>query len=187
MELLPVPAHARFYLVVAPRAARPLVFDMIARLALRGDLQVLDGGNCFNAYLCSRNLARLVRFLPAESSLTLESALKRIRVARAFTCYQMQAMLHDTPPASLPTLALDLLSTFYDENVRDEESTRLLRSCVDRLLELSRRAPVVITASPGPPKGSQRAGLLEILQAAAAEIWTVEDSSPVPPQMTLPL
>jgi hypothetical protein len=184
MELLPVPAHARLYLIIAPRAARPLVFDMIARLALRGDVQVLDGGNCFNAYLCSRNLARLIRFRP---DLTLDAALKRIRIARAFTCYQMLAMLHDTPPAPLPTLTLDLLSTFYDENVRDEESQRLLKNCLDRLLELSRRASVVITAAPGPPKGSQRAGLLEILQSAAAEVWTVEDNPPVSPQMTLPL
>lgn len=187
MEILPVPAHARFYLIVAPRAARPLVFDMIARLALRGNLQVLDGGNCFNAYLCSRNLARLIRPNCRESGLTLESALKRIRVARAFTCYQMLALLYDTPPVSLPTLALDLLSTFYDENVHAEESARLLRSCVDRLLDLSRHAPVVVTTSPGPPRGSQRTACLEILQAAAAEVWTIADSPPVSPQMTLPL
>jgi hypothetical protein len=184
MELLPVPAHARLYLITAPRAARPLIFDMISRLALREDVQVLDGGNCFNAYLCSRNLARLIRFQP---ELTLNAALRRIRISRAFTCYQMLAMLQDTSPAPRPILVLDLLSTFYDENVRDEESIRLLRICVDLLLELSRRAPMVVTTAPVPPKGSQRAGLLEILQAAAAEIWTVEDSPPASPQMTLPL
>jgi hypothetical protein len=48
-----------------------------------------------------------------------------VRLSRAFTCYQMLALLAETPAGGPPTLVLDLLDTFYDESVPLHESRRL--------------------------------------------------------------
>jgi hypothetical protein len=66
------------------------MLDLAARLALRGELRVLDGGNSFNAYTVARNLGRLV----GGGGSALEEALQRIQVARAFTCYQVLTLLN---------------------------------------------------------------------------------------------
>jgi hypothetical protein len=111
---------------------------------------------------------------------TLKQALARITLARAFTCYQMLTLLSETPAIpNQPTLALDLLATFYDENVPAAEALRLLERCLADLRRLSAQAPVVVCARPPRPgRGftygftpeSARPELMEALKAAADEI-----------------
>ena len=205
------------WLVLAPSAiGSHLLMDLAARLALNGPLRVLDGGNRFNAYQCSQDLARylttrrrggspldgngpLTVDRPTPTSAdgngplspdrpaplpdhprTLKQALARISLARAFTCYQMLTLLSETPAIpQQPTLALDLLATFYDESVRADEALRLLESCLADLRRLSTQAPVVVSARPPRPgRGftygftpeSARPELMEALKAAADEV-----------------
>jgi hypothetical protein len=85
-----ISAHSRppgnqVMLVVAPHAANPLMLELAARLAVEQPLRVLDGGNRFNVY----PVAKAVRRCTAR----LEEALGRIILSRAFTCYQLQALL----------------------------------------------------------------------------------------------
>jgi len=66
---------------------------LAAELALLGSVTVLDGGNRFVPY----RVAQLLR--------------------RAFTCYEMNSLLADTPALQQPCLILDLMNTFYDDHV----------------------------------------------------------------------
>lgn len=133
------PGH--FYLVLASRQQGHLLMNTFAaRLALAGPLQVLDGGNSFDAL----RIARLVRRRTPD----LEKVLTRLMVARAFTCFQMVAMLERQPDIACPVLVFDLLSTFCDENVTLGERKRLLEQALGRLKHLSRLAPVAVSAAP---------------------------------------
>jgi hypothetical protein len=185
MNTLPEPSSGHLWLVLAHHAARQPMLDLAARLALRGVLRVLDGGNSFNAYTVARNLGRLV----GGGGDALESALKRIHVARAFTCYQMLTLLSETTAAPYPTLVLDLLATFYDENVQLYESQRLLEECTQHLLRLSRLAPVVVSAQVLRLRSpvQDRSILVELLEAAAHQVLYEESSPPAVLQLGLPL
>jgi hypothetical protein len=166
------------WLVSAPSTlGTRLVMDLAARLALKGPLRVLDGGNRFNAYQCSQDLARYLTAPGAsvgrrggsswlvndgltvdgpaplpDRPRTLKEALGRISLARAFTCYQMLTLLSETPAIpQQPTLVLDLLATFYDESVRAADALHLLENCLADLRRLSAQAPVVVSARPPRP------------------------------------
>lgn len=155
------------------------MIDLIARLACRGSLRLLDGGNRFALHKCSLAIARNL----GQRSVDLPKILERIQLARAFTCYQMVTLLKETPSQATPTLVLDMLSTFYDENVSAAESQRLLQACITNLQRLNRLAPVAISAQPGPD--GARPELLQALQAAAEQYWTLEPHTPPPPPRLL--
>jgi hypothetical protein len=171
-QLEPLPGQ--LLLVVAPRAGGPIMMNLVAHLASRGPLRVLDGGNFFDL----RAIARALRRQPAE----LSEALERIQLARAFTCHQVATLLQESPAQAIPTLVLDLLSTFYDESIPAAESLRLLETCLGHLRRLNRLAPVAVSARPAPTEG--RPELLQRLQAAAGQVWLLEPHLP-PPQPTL--
>jgi hypothetical protein len=175
MNALLNPTAGRLLLVIAPHAGGAIMLDLIARMACRGPLRLLDGGNCFDVYRCNQAIARALRGRKGQ----LPAALERIQLARAFTCYQMVALLRQTPSQAVPTLVLDLLSTFYDESVPGGESRRLLQACVVQLQRLNDLAPVAISVRPGLP--GSRPELLEALQSAASQVWTLEPYSPEPP------
>jgi hypothetical protein len=172
---LELPLSNRLVVVAAPQAGGQLMLELAARLALYGRLLVLDGGNQFNAY----PVARLIR----RHTPDLTAALQNIRLARGFTCYQMAALLaecsHPQPQGVLhegtgPILVLDLLSTFYDENVRLDEARRLLGTCIGHLQRLSRTAPVVVGARPTHKLNPERRPLFEMLMAAASQVWEAD-------------
>jgi enoyl-CoA hydratase/carnithine racemase len=179
------PSPGLLHLIVMQRTGIRLMIDMAARLALRGPVRVLDGGNCFNAYICSRSIARAL-WASGGGTARLPEILGRIRVARAFTAYQALALLAQTPASPHPTLALDLLATFYDENVPVEEALQMVEQCAGRLRRLSRGAPVAVSAAPPPAAAAGREALLETLEACADRVWIIETPAPPsPPQLNL--
>jgi hypothetical protein len=176
MNALTLPLTNRLLVLTAPHAANDVMIELAARLSLAGELRVLDGGNRFNVY----PLARIIRRYTSE----LTGALARISLMRAFTCYQAATMLAEMAADNHPLLVLDLLSTFYDENVSLEESRRLLTGCIPHLQRLSRLAPVVVSAKPPAFLCAERAVLVEALQAAAGGAWQLE-ALPAPQAPTL--
>lgn len=175
MDALTLPLSNRLLVLVAPHAAGTLMLELSARLALNGGLRVLDGGNRFNVYPVARNIRRYTS--------ELNGALSRIHLARAFTCYQMAVMLAETAADGKPTLVLDFLATFYDENVSLEESRRLLEDCLLNLKRLSRNAPVVVSVKMPGRICAERSVLVDQLAGQASQSWTLEPL-PVPaPQM----
>ncbi len=161
-------AGGRLYVLVHPHP-RLAMLEITAQLAAApgaGGLRVLDAGNWFNAYGVAERLRQLVDRSAAPSILPY---LQRIQVARAFTCFQVAALLEQaaaqTGPQAGPALVLDLLGAFHDENVNYAERLRLLRGCLPALLRLRRGGPVLACARPGDPTLT---GLL--LQAADARL-----------------
>ena len=178
--LNPIPGD--LVLVIAPQAGGQIMLDLIAHLACRGPLRILDGGNRFDAYGCNLAVARALNSHTAD----LPAILERIHLVRAFTCYQMSTLLKETLEQPAPTIALDLLSTFYDESVSATESQRLLETCVAHLRRLNRIAPVAVSVRPGPSASHLKADidrphLMETLLAAAGQTFTLEPYTPSPP------
>jgi hypothetical protein len=172
MNTLPDLYPRQLHLMLVPLPLRRQIANAaIARLALRGPVRVLDGGNHFDAH----GIARALR----SKTHHLQPALQRIQVARAFTCYQVITLLQETPSSATPTLVLDLLTTFYDENVPMPERLRLLQECLEQLQRLSRLATVVITVVPQPKAEADE--LIDRLEASAGQTWRFELEQPKPP------
>ena len=148
------------------------MLDLAAQLAAHGPLRVLDGGNQFNVYPVARAIRR--------QTPDLNAALQRIRLSRAFTCYQMVVMLNEAAaaPFPVPTLVFDLLSTFYDENITLVESQRLLRGCVSQLQRMGQQAPVIVSARPPAPICQERSVLLDQLRQATIQVWETQELAP---------
>jgi hypothetical protein len=159
---------------------RQVVSEWIARLALVGPVHVLDGGNVFDAY----RVARLIRAQTHD----LEAIMGQIIVRRAFTCYQMAALLANTAnrrgerrsPLPHPVVVLELLATFADENVPPRERERLFEQCLADLKRLSRRSPTLVSvtcpANDGPNEfgpnsfGPNSFGFDRLVEAADPEL-----------------
>ena len=133
-----------------------LVLEVIARLAERGSVQVIVGGNRFNAH----QLSRIIR----RRTVHLDQMLSRIHQARPFTCYQMIKLLAETH-TTIPLVVSDMLTTFYDESISETESIRLTKIAVGHLERLGQGAPVL--AMLRLPLIAARLSLIKIVQAAA--------------------
>ncbi len=154
-------------LINAPHAGIGLLSELAARLALKGSVRVLDGGNRFNIYPVAKALRR--------RTARMEEALGRITISRAFTCYQLQSLLEETPAEEPPALLVDMLATFLDENVPYGEALRLLSACLPHLRRLAESAMLVISVKPIPSIAASRAPLLARLEAEMDQMWKLED------------
>jgi hypothetical protein len=165
-------------LIIAPHAGMPLMVELAARLALNGTVRVLDGGNRFNIYPVAQAVRRITP--------RLEETLAHISLARAFTCYQMLTLLEETPALPTPTLVLDLMSTFLDENVALPESLRLFKLGIAQLERLSQAAPLVVSVKLPIALVADRMPLLDLLQQASTRVIHLEAPRTRPAE-TLPL
>lgn len=149
-----------------------IMLDFASHLSLRGPLYLLDCGNRGNMY----RVARTLRALTADPV----AVMRNIRLSRAFTCYQVVALLEKTarhPKA--PVLVLDLLTTFMDESVHVEESRVLFERALRCLAVMSPSVPVLVSASPLLSLSAPRFGLLEQLKQAAGEVWEADAFLPL--------
>ena len=175
----------RFSLLIAPDRALEYLLDPVASLAWRGPLLILDGGNSFNVYQVARHIERRrpawashLASHPASQQAGqetgLDSILANIQVARAFTCYQVVALLSSTPATPAPTLVLDMLATFADETVPFGERRRLLSACLLELHRLSRLAPLGVSARLPRVEKPETSKLLASLEDAADQVYRYE-------------
>jgi hypothetical protein len=154
----------------------------LTRLALYGiahvaaeqrNVWVLDGGNSFDAYF----VARLAR----SWSIAPETILSHIRLSRAFICYQMSELITRRLGAaikSFPSAAivcLDLLETFYDEDVALADAIRLVRTVLAHLSKLVKRGNRILITAREPRAGfRERMVLLDLLKASAHPVERVD-------------
>jgi hypothetical protein len=154
MDFLIEPKTGGIGVLVSPRsgedAGYKALLKLTAVLALQGTVRVLDCGNRFDVY----QIARLVR----RQTPYVTETLNQISIARAFTCYQVVTLLEQTAVTPEPKIIIDLLATFYDENVSVVESQRLLNIINGRLKAMSCLAPILISVYQ--PHQPQRAGLV---------------------------
>ena len=144
---------------------------LTAHLALTGRVRLVDAGNCFDGYGLARQLRQQTSYW--------QQALERVSVARAFTCYQVETLLSELVADVSPVLVLNLLDTFYDENVKLAERLRLLEVSLGELRRLCRMASVAVSS--GFPTPDQPAELLEVLAGAARQVWSYEEPQPTEP------
>ena len=154
----------RLTLVVAERYERENVTELIAALCLRGPLYVLAGSD----WLPSYSLTRLIRHQTYE----VKQTLNHVRMARAFTCYQLLDLIANLRPDDEPLLILDFLNTFQDDDIPLPVRFRVLRQCSGHLQRLAFRKPVVIFVQGLKTENSE--AFLSILQQGADEILNIE-------------
>lgn len=141
------------YVVSDRHAASDPLLQLGAHLSLSGIVRVLDCGNRADMYL----IARTLRPLTADPV----SAMRNIRLSRAFTCYQVETLLSRCDALEqVPVLVLDFLSTFTDESVSDDEVQRLFHDSVAHLRRLSGRNIVMVGVKPLTDVISKRVDLL---------------------------
>ncbi len=130
------------------------------------DVIVLDGANHFDPYMAS-SIARKIFTSP-------ERLLKRIRIARAFTCYQMATLIreklialvgaihactpecgvsarrHELPLKKPWVILLGPISTFLDEDVPEREVRPLFERSLKKLEEMAlSKVPFLLFQSNG--------------------------------------
>lgn len=165
--MIPFPTSGELVLLSAPRLYLwHTLPTCIARMAGGNSLRLLDGGNRLNLYGITREIRRY--------SSRVQDILENIYITRAFTCYQAAALLAEASMNQQPLLVLDLLVTFYDENVSLFERIKLLNECIVHLQRVSETAPVLITNSP--PK-QQDDPFYKILEESAERTWSMEPPS----------
>ena len=149
--------------------------EYIIDCALNGAVTVLTGGNRFALYDIAYDLYQYTD----EFIDLLEN---RVFLYRADTCYQVLDLLQKTPHWSVPTLISDMLVTFDDESVREEEVDQLLAECLEELHRLKQNAPVLVSAQ----IGQRRQRLLKALLRAADEVqWLLPkaEKRPIQPRL----
>ena len=143
-------APGEMTLWVGPRVAvEPILERLYAGNArARGEVSLLEGANRFHPY----RIGELGRSLGVDATETLH----RIRLARAFTAYQMVALVDGWarearryPPTLL--VAHDLPAMFAADEIRDDERAALLLHVARTLGTLVHdvRVPLLVTLGPG--------------------------------------
>jgi hypothetical protein len=146
----------------------------IARVAAeQRAVWVLDGGNSFDAYFVAR-LARGWGMAP-------EVVLSWIQLSRAFTCYQMSELITRRlgaaigPSANATIACLDLLGTFYVEDVALADAIRLVRTVAAHLGDLAKCGNHILITAREPHAGlRERMVLLDLLKASAQQVERVD-------------
>ncbi len=166
MNSLPILNHGSLVVVCGPHAASEQASVLAAQLALRSPVNVLDFGNRFQPY----EVSRLLR----QSTHEVSRCSKRIFIRRAFTCFQVQALLENTPALRQPYIILDLLSTFEDENTDLRQAGYVLEKCLLQIARLRQQAPIVLTLRL-PSKSEERDRFIEQVRDQADRVLTLEE------------
>ena len=139
---------------------------------------VLDGANRFNPYTAS-SFARKALIPP-------ESLLKRIRIARAFTCYQMAIMVGErlndllsqrgkvAQPERGWIILLGLINTFLDEDVSEREVRPLFEKSLRKIEEMALRGIPFLLFQPTVFPESKRIYLVRRLFQFSNEAWRID-------------
>jgi hypothetical protein len=105
------------------------------------DVVVLDGANRFDPYVVSS--------FAKKASIPPENLLKKIRIARAFTCYQMATLVEEKLIALLRqeeaisqthklwVILLGPITTFLDEDVPERETRPLFERMLRKMEEMA--------------------------------------------------
>lgn len=151
------------------------MLSLVARMALTGPLLALDAANEFDAF----RVARLIRSQIRNQAIHFDQALGRVRVARAFTSYQVLALFQQLPAAPVPHVIFGLPTTFYDESIPPAESRRLLGVALEHVERLRHDAPIVISVRPA--RAGRRPELMQAVIDLADHLFAWETpASPAP-------
>jgi hypothetical protein len=127
----------------------------------RIDVIVLDGANRFDPYAVS-SFAR-------KESLSPETLLKSIRIARAFTCYQMATLMGEKLKSAIGqvrkpwVILLGPITTFLDEDIPEREVRPLFERSLQKVEILAEEGIPFFLFQSLIPSHSKRAYLMKRL------------------------
>ena len=156
----------------------PICKNLIFRLCVRCQLPktvggldsstiYVDGGNSFNPYEISA-IAREYGSAP-------KSTLERVFISRAFTAYQLSAIISETLEDALkrykPKLVLisKITSLFLDRDVPPKEATELFKKMTLHLADLALKRNIIIVATCSNDEPSKRQIVLESILLRIAD------------------
>jgi len=157
---------------VLPQGHPRHLLVLAAKFAERSPLIVLDCGRQFDATIIARAAGGR------------EEITDRIHIQRAFICSEVARLVQTTWMTAAPVLILDLLSTFYDENVRIRMRKYLLETILLHLKRMSRGAGLAVSVHL-PPDASDSIQLFERLLSCAPQVLTYETPRPDSRQLDL--
>ena len=135
----------------------------------------VDGGNTFNPYAISA--------IAQQNDIDPRTALERIFVSRAFTAYQLSALIFETLEDALRkygsklVLISDIMSLFLDSDVPTKEALEIFSKAVVYLSELVTKRKVIVVVSFFPSEQSRRRVFLEsVLLGRASTVVIVQKS-----------
>ena len=140
------------------------ITELIAALCFRGPLYVLAGSD----WLPSYDLTRLIRHRTHE----VKQTLNHVRMARAFTCYQLLDLIASIRPDEEPLLILDFLNTFLNDDIPLPVRFRVLRQCCGHLQRLAFRKPIAVLVQERSVE--DYAALYGILAQSADEVLRIQ-------------
>src|SRR3972149_3757818 len=168
-QLIPVTSSGGVYLFTgASPYLSTLIQEIADRFALVGPIRLIVGGNRFS----TDHLALLLSGRIDQ----IYAVLDRIQLSRAETCYQMLHALQHTQAGSEPLIVMDLLQTFYDENLTLGEVKGVLGDCMTQVQRISHASPVVISSA----RQQDKPQLIEMLWGACDQVLELN----LPPEST---
>jgi hypothetical protein len=135
---------------------------------LGSNVVFIDGANTFRLYQITR-LARLHKLNPKQM-------LDRIYISRAFTAYQMTALILQKLEDAIKTcnakliIISDIAAMFLDKDVQEEEAKSIYSQVTTRLSNFTRKQQVITIATYPPHEDSRRNVYLQALTAARANV-----------------
>jgi hypothetical protein len=147
------------------------------------DVIVLDGANRFNPYIVS-SFAR-------KALIPSEEILKRIWIARAFTCYQMATLMgeklisflkaiNQLPLQKIQVLLLGPITTFLNEDVPEREVRPLFERALEKVENMVAEGVSFFLFQSSASPSSKRAFLMKRLSDFSDLVWRIslEDQGP---------
>ena len=162
----------RRVLIVGSRPERLTVYLSALAAAQGFKVLVADGANAFDPYIVSR-FARKEGFPPEE-------LLKKIWVARAFTCHQLATLVRERleTRASEEKASLVVLlgpgTLFADEDVPGEEAALLFRKMLASVREMSQRGIFFLLSQSFSKLNQNRSFLLRELTGMAHAVLNLK-------------
>jgi len=144
--------------------------------AFRGfKVLVADGANAFDPYVVSK-FARTEGFPPDE-------LLRRIAVARAFTCHQLATLIRERleplvlPGTSCLVVFLGPCTMFFDEDVPGEEAALLFRKTLAKVQEMGQKGVFFLMSQSFYKFNHRRSFLLRELVGFADAVLKLKSSA----------
>ena len=126
----------------------------------------IDGGNTFRLYQVAR-LAQLHQLDPKQ-------ALERIYISRAFTAYQMTALILDKLKESVSrfdaklAIISDIAGFFLDKDVPEDEARRVYSQVTSYLSNFAKENQIILIATYPPHQETRRNNFLHALTCGRA-------------------
>lgn len=168
----------------ANNAVFRLSLSLASQVLLKGvPVAVVDGSNRFDAYM----IAEIARSVAVNSrggvQVTPEDILERIFVARAFTCYQMEATVTERLPAFVRhigapvAMIFGLLDTFYDEQAPLFEVKASVGRIISSLRKMKESNIAILLASKELKlESKERNRLLPRVKEAMDHVYQLQES-----------